>query len=104
MKALILVGAFPQIDLIQKLKSKNITTVLADYYEQSVFKEYANMFYQVSTLDVDAIRAVVQVAEDLELPCYINHQTAQNVANKSYMEEAFWKHEIPTARYVVMKN
>ena len=38
MKALILAGGFPQIDLIQKLKSENISTVLADYNEQPVAK------------------------------------------------------------------
>lgn len=125
MKALILAGGLPQINLIQNLKSRNINTVLADYNEQPVAKGYADMFYQVSTLDVDAIKSVAQkeevdflitvctdqalltvaqVSEDLGLPCYISHQTAQNVTNKSYMKDVFWKHGIPTARYAVMKN
>lgn len=125
MKALILAGGLPQIDLIQKLKSNNITTVLADYYERPVAKGYADMFYQISTLDVDVIKSVAQkeevdflitvctdqalltvaqVSEDLGLPCYISHQTAKNVTNKSYMKDVFWRHEIPTARYAVMKN
>ena len=63
MKALILAGGLPQINLIQNLKSRNINTVLADYNEQPVAKGYADMFYQVSTLDVDAIKSVAQKEE-----------------------------------------
>ena len=53
MKALILAGGLPQINLIQNLKSRNINTVLADYNEQPVAKGYADMFYQASTSNVD---------------------------------------------------
>ncbi len=122
MKALVLAGGFPQIDLIEKLKARGIRTLLADYYEQPVAKDYADEFYRVSTLDVGAIRelcvrekvdflitvctdqallTVAQVSEELGLPCYIDYQTARNVTNKSYMKRVLMKHRIPTAKFMI---
>lgn len=123
MKALVLAGGYPQIALIQELKSRGIETVLADWNENPVAREYADIFYRESTLDVDAITRVAQkeqvdflitactdqalltvakVSEDLGLPCYIDYQTALNVTNKSYMKEMFARHQVPTAKFVVM--
>lgn len=125
MKALILAGGLPQIALLEKLKKRDIKTVLADYYKQPVAKEYADIFHQISTLDVAAIKAVAQkekvdflitvctdqalltvaqVSEELDLPCYISSEAARNVTNKSYMKDVFLEHGIPTARYNVMKE
>ena len=60
MKALVLAGGFPQIALIQDIKSRGIEVVLADYNEEPVAKPYADRYYQVSTLDIEAItRAVI---------------------------------------------
>ena len=122
MKALVLAGGFPQIELIQKLRLRGIYTLLADYYENPVARAYADEFYQISTLDVDAIRAlakekavdflitvctdqallsVAQVSEELGLPCYIDFQTARNVTNKAYMKKVFDAHHIPTAKFVI---
>lgn len=89
MKALVLAGGFPQIALIKELKSRKIEVVLADYYKDPVAKKYADKFYQVSNLDIEAIRNVVRVSEDLGLPCYIDYQTALNVTNKQYMKKVF---------------
>lgn len=123
MKALVLAGGYPQIDLINKLKSRGIYTVLADYYAEPVAKKYADKFYQVSTLDeagiqrvaetekVDflitvctdqALLTVAKVSEKLSLPCYIDYETALNVTNKSYMKKVFAENRIPTAKYSVM--
>ena len=123
MKALILAGGYPQIALIEELKSRGITTLLADYYEEPVAKKYADKFYQVSTLDVDGIReiainekvdfiitactdqallTVAKVSEDLGLPCYIDYQTALNVTNKQYMKKVFEENDIPSARHVIL--
>jgi hypothetical protein len=49
MKALVLAGGFPQIELLRRLKSRGIETVLADYYAEPVVKPYADKFCQVST-------------------------------------------------------
>jgi len=125
MKALVLAGGFPQIALIQELKSRGIYVLLADYYAEPVAKKYADVFYQISTLDVPAITelaqreqvdflitactdqallTVAQVSEKLGLPCYIDYQTALNVTNKAYMKKVFMEHNISTARYAVMER
>ncbi len=123
MKALVLAGGFPQIALIKELQRREITVLLADYYENPVAKPYADEFYQISTLDVEAITelareqkvdflitactdqallTVARVSETLGLPCYIDYKTALNVTNKSYMKKVFLENHISTAKYVVM--
>ena len=123
MKALVLAGGFPQIALIQDIKARGIEVVLADYNENPVAKPYADRYYQVSTLDVDAIARVAAdeqvdflitactdqalltvacVSERLGLPCYIDYQTALNVTNKAYMKEKFVEFGVPTAKHVIM--
>ena len=123
MKALVLAGGFPQIALIKELKNRKIETVLADYYENPVARPYADKFYRVSTLDIEAITEVAKtekvdflitactdqalntvacVSERLGLPCYIDYQTALNVTNKQYMKKVFNEHNIPTAKHVIM--
>lgn len=124
-KALVLAGGFPQIALIEEIKSRGIYTILADWNENPVARKYADMFYQASTLDVGAILAIAQkeqvdflitactdqalltvaeVSERLGLPCYIDYQTALNVTNKSYMKEKFTEHTVPTSPFVVMDS
>ncbi len=121
MKALVLAGGFPQIALINEIKSRGIGVVLADYYENPVAREYADVFYQVSTLDIDgitevakkenvdflitactdqALLTVAKVSEDLGLPCYIDYKTALNVTNKEYMKKVFVANDIPTAKHI----
>ncbi len=123
MKALVLAGGYPQIALINELKSRGFTVLLADYYENPVAKPYADKFFQASTLDVEAITkiakdeqvdflitactdqallTVAKVSETLGLPCYINYKTALNVTNKSYMKEVFTKNNISTAKHLIM--
>lgn len=125
MKALVLAGGFPQIALLNKLREREIYTVLADYYESPVAKPYADKFYRASTLDIEAITkiavnegvdflitactdqallTVAKVSEQLELPCYIDYQTALNVTNKSYMKEVFANNNIPTARHIILEK
>ena len=123
MKALVLAGGLPQIALLEDLKGRGITTVLADYFPNPVAKPYADIFYQVSTLDIpgitevakkeqvdflitvctdQALLTVAQVSENLGLPCYIDYQTALNVTNKAYMKRVFAEKGISTAQYRVM--
>ena len=123
MKALVLAGGFPQIALIQELKNRKIKVLLADYYAEPVAKKYADKFYQVSTLDVEAITelakkekvdflitactdqallTVARVSETLGLPCYIDYKTALNVTNKSYMKSVFQEAKVSTAKHIVM--
>lgn len=123
MKALVLAGGFPQIALIQELKRREITVLLADYYPNPVAKPYADVFYQISTLDIPAITdlarqqqvdflitactdqallTVAKVSETLGLPCYIDYETALRVTNKAYMKRVFEENRISTARHRVM--
>lgn len=121
MKALVLAGGYPQIALINEIKSRGIEVILADYYENPVAREYADKFYQVSTLDIDgitevakkenvdflitactdqALLTVAKVSENLGLPCYIDYKTALNVTNKEYMKKVFVANDIPTAKHI----
>ena len=125
MKALVLAGGYPQIALIQELKSRGIKVLLADYNLEPVAKAYADVFFQVSTLDVPAITnlareesvdflitactdqallTVAQVSETLGLPCYINYETALNVTNKSYMKRVFNQAQIPTSKHMILET
>ena len=125
MKALVLAGGFPQIALIRELKRRGIIVILADYNDEPVAKCYADKFYQVSTLDLQAVHdvalkecidflitvctdqallTVARVSEDLKLPCYLDYKTALNATNKQYMKSIFMQNNIPTAKYVVVNN
>ncbi len=125
MKALVLAGGLPQIELIKKLKKRGIVTILADYKEDPLARTYADEFYRISTLDVRAVRdlaktkkvdflitvctdqallTVAQVSEELGLPCYLDYETARKATNKVYMKDTFLKQGIPTAKYVIMEQ
>ena len=122
-KVLVLAGGFPQIALIKELKNRGYYVILADWNEEPVAKEYCDLYYKESTLDVDAIKSiaikenvkflitvctdqalltVAKVSEELALPCYIDYQTALNVTNKQYMKEVFVKNNIPTAKHIIL--
>ncbi len=122
MKVLVLAGGYPQIALIKELKKRGYTVLLADYYADAIAREYADSFYQISTLDVEAVTRLAQqeqvdllitactdqalhtvamVSEKLGLPCYIDYRTALNVTNKQYMKQVFADNGIPTARHLV---
>lgn len=123
MKALVLAGQYAQIKLINELKSRGIYVILADYTKEPVAKKYADKFYQVSTLDIEAIKGiakdenvdflitvctdqalltVAKVSEDLGLPCYIDYKTALNVTNKAYMKKVFEENNIPSSRHIIL--
>lgn len=121
MKALVIAGGLPQIVLIKELKSRNITTILADGSENPIARPYADDFYQVDIFDIEAVKnialqekvdflitccadqvllVVAQVSEMLGLPCYLNYETAKQVSDKRYMKHIFLENNIPTSRYV----
>ncbi len=125
MKALVLCGGLPQIALIKDLKARGIKTLLADMNDKVAAREYADEFYKVSVLDVDAVRNLAreqkvdfvitvcadqvlqvsaEVSRDLGLPCYIDFETAENVSKKSYMKDTFVKSGVPTSRFVIMET
>lgn len=123
MKALVLCGGLPQIALIKELKKRGIKTLLADMKENVLAREYADEFYKVSVLDIEAVRklareekvdfvitvcadqvlqVMAQVSEELGLPCYIDFKTAENVSKKSFMKTVFAESGVPTSRFVLM--
>ena len=125
MKALVLAGGFPQIALIKELKSRGIEVLLSDYNAEPIAKPYADRYFRVSTLDVEAITkiakdekvdflitactdqallTVAKVSKDLGLPCYIDYDTALNVTNKAYMKKVFCEYAVPTAKHVITSS
>ena len=125
MRALVLCGGIPQIALINELKRRGIITILADMNENVSGRQFADYFFPISVLDVNAVRklaikekvdfvitvcadqvleVMAQVSEELGLPCYIDYETAQKVSSKQQMKRIFIENGIPTSNYVVMKN
>lgn len=124
-KGLVLAGGFPQIELINKLHARGVYVLLADYNKEPVARHYADEYFQVSTLDIEAVKkvaienevdflitvctdqalnTVAYVSEELGLPCYINYHTGLNVTNKVFMKKIFLENAIPTARYQIMNE
>lgn len=120
-KAFVIAGGVPQIELIKQLKSRGITTVLADGNPNAVARPYADQFYHVNIFDVPAVKAiaekekvdflltvcadqvllvVAEVSELLGLPCYIDFKTAQDVSDKIRMKRIFKEIHVPTTDYV----
>ena len=121
MKALLIAGGIPQIELIKQLKSRGIETVLADGNPAAVARPFADIFYHVDIFDVPAVKNIAekekvdfvltvcadqvllvaaQVSEELGLPCYIDFETAQAVSDKIKMKTRFKQIGIPTTDYI----
>ena len=121
MKALVIAGGVPQIELIKQLKARGIRTLLADGSPNAVARPYCDEFYHVDVFDTDAIKdiairekvdflitvcadqvllVVAKVSEMLGLPCYIDYETCQNVSDKIRMKRIFKANGIPTTDYV----
>ena len=125
MKALVLCGGIPQAALIKELTKRGIYTVLADMNPNVMARPYADAFFPVSVLDVEAVKKLAmdekvdmvltacadqvllvqaQVSEELGLPCYIDYKTAKEVSSKELMKSVFVKNGIPTSKYVIMNE
>ena len=121
MKAFVIAGGVPQVELIKQLKSRGITTVLADGSPNAIARPYADIFYHVNIFDIPAIKkiaekeevdflltvcadqvllVVAEVSEMLGLPCYIDYKTAQDVSDKIRMKRIFKEIGVPTTDYV----
>lgn len=124
-KALVLAGGFDQIALIEELKARDYTVILADYYKNPMAKSVADKHYQISTLDIEsvaevakkeevdiittactdqALLTVARVSELLGLPCYLDFETGRNVTNKEYMKKRFVEYGIPTAKHIIVET
>lgn len=119
MKILVLAGGYDQIGLINELKGRGNEVILADYFENPPAKKVADKHFQISTLDIEAVKklaidekvdlittactdqallTVAKVSEELSLPTYIDYEKALLVTNKKYMKEQFMKVGVPTAK------
>lgn len=122
-KALVLAGGFDQIALINELKKRGYKILLADYLENPPAKDYADTFYQTSTLDVEKIYAlaknenvnlittactdqalltVAEVASRLNLTFYLSVEQARNVTDKYYMKQKFREYGVTTADFYIL--
>ena len=123
--AIVLGGTVPHCYLIQLLKKRGYHTVLIDYTPNPPAKAFADEHVQESTLDKDTVLQVAReknaalvistnvdqanvtccyVAERLGLPHPYSYETALNVTDKKRMKQIMWDHDIPTSRYVVVKD
>ena len=121
MKAMIIPGGVPQVELIKQLKNRGIVTVLVDGSPDAVARPYADVFYKENIFDVSAVKelaekekvdflltvcadqvllVVAQVSEMLGLPCYIDYKTAQDVSfpEKEYRIGASMLHCLSAGR------
>ena len=108
MRIIVLGGGLDQIALIKELKSRGHWVYLVDYLDNPPAEKFADKFFQISTLDEDAIYGLAikhrielittactdqalltmaNVSEKLHLPCYLNAKTAKNVTDKAYMKK-----------------
>lgn len=125
MKALVLAGGPPQIELLKQLKARGIYTVLADGNENCVAGPYADEFHKTKIFDIEEVKQLAldvkadfiitvcadqvllveaQVSEMLGLPCYIDYETGMNVSDKLKMKKIFMDNGIPTSKYLEMDH
>ncbi|NMG64456.1 ATP-grasp domain-containing protein [Azoarcus indigens] len=121
-KAIVLAGGFDQIGLIEELKRRNWKVVLVDYNPAPPAAPHADIHYQASTLDADAVTRIVQaeqasllttactdqalltvaqVSEALQLPCPFNTQATRQLTNKRWMKERMREAGIPTSAFTI---
>lgn len=121
MRALVIAGGLPQIELIKQLKERGIEALLADGSPAAVARPFADKFFHVDVFDIEAIKkisseesvdflitvcadqvllVVAQVSEILGLPCYIDYETGKNVSDKIRMKRIFKESGVPTTDYV----
>ena len=62
MKVLVLAGGIPQLELMKRLRKKydGVEILLVDYLKHPIASDYADKFFNISTLDVDAVENVAR--------------------------------------------
>lgn len=124
-KAIVLGGTHDHITLIELLKYRGYYTILVDYYENPIAKEYADEFIRESTTDKEnvltiakkknadlviatcidsALATMAYVSEKLNLSCHIDYKTALSLTNKALMKEIFVNNSIPTSKHIKLNK
>ena len=58
MRALVIAGGLPQIELIKQLKERGIEALLADGSPAAVARPFADKFFHVDVFDIEAIKKI----------------------------------------------
>lgn len=123
--AVVLAGGFDQIDLIDGLRRRGWRVALIDYHDNPPAASHANVHHRCSTLDIDAVRAIVreerasllttactdqallcaaQICDELGLPSPLDAAAARRLTNKRWMKEVLLNADIPTAAAAVLRT
>ena len=125
MKAMVIAGGVPQMELLRQLKERKIETVLLDGNENCLARAIPDKFYKVNIFNVlyvkkiavdekvdfiitvcadQVLLVVAEVSEMLGLPCYIGYKQAQDVSDKIRMKKIFKENKIPTTKYLELES
>lgn len=121
----ILGGIRPHAELAKYLNSKGYRTVLIDYLPAPIAKEYVDIHYQESTLDIDAVERICRkenvcsimdlctdraippaalVAERLGLNHPYSYETSLIATNKNKMKAMLKKANVPTSDFIAVSD
>lgn len=116
----ILGGTRPHAELAKYLRKKEYRTVLIDYLPQPIAKEFVDIHYQESTLDVEAVERISRqenasyimnvctdraippaafVAERMNLLHPYSYETALMATNKNRMKAMMKEYGVPTSDF-----
>ena len=125
MKAMVIAGGVPQMELLRQLKERKIETVLLDGNENCLARAIPDKFYKVNIFNIEDVKkiavdekvdfiitvcadqvllVVAEVSEMLSLPCYIGYKQAQDVSDKIRMKKIFKENKIPTTKYLELES
>ncbi len=126
MKTLLILGAIEAFcDLIAEAKNMGIQTIACDYFPDAPGKKYADIAYDISTTDVDAVEAIArkhnvdgilcafsdrniyscyEVANRLNLPTFYTKEVIDILTDKVNMKAHFKKHGFPILNYGILKK
>jgi phosphoribosylamine-glycine ligase len=125
MKILMLGGSNSQLNAIVRAKEKGHTVVVSDYYPDAPGKRYGDYSENTSTFDIEGnihigqkyeidgvmtvgtdqpIYTAARVAHALNLPTFLDVDTAKAVTNKKIMKKLFSEQGIPTVKYKLIQS
>lgn len=125
MKAMVIAGGVPQMELLRQLKERKIETVLLDGNENCLARAIPDKFYKVNIFNIEDVKkiavdekvdfiitvcadqvllVVAEVSEMLGLPCYIGYKQAQDVSDKIRMKKIFKENKILTTKYLELES
>lgn len=124
-RLLILGGSNSQLNSVLRTKGKGHTVIVADYFEDAPGKEFSDYSELASTFDAEGCLAVARkyqidgiltvgtdqpvltcakVAHELELPFFLDVETAIAVTHKKVMKRIFNESNIPNVEYKILSE